>query len=77
MNQLLLPTLLRVVATFAIFCALQYIIPYYLLAIGGIVAGFFMLKTSDDRPMALGMLIGSIIFAVFAFAMAQIYPVSG
>ncbi|HOY05374.1 MAG TPA: hypothetical protein PLO67_08230 [Saprospiraceae bacterium] len=72
---MLLPTLLRTIATFALFCALQYIIPYYFLAIGGIIAGFFMLKTSDDRPLALGVLIGSIAFAVFAYAMAQIYPV--
>lgn len=74
MNQLFLPVLLRSIATFAIFAALQYIIPYYFLAIGGVIAGFFMLKTSDDRPLALGMLIGSIAFAVFAYAMAQIYP---
>jgi hypothetical protein len=72
---MLLPTLLRTIATFALFCALQYIIPYYFLAIGGIIAGFFMLKTSDDRPLALGVLIGSIAFAVFAYAMAQVYPV--
>lgn len=75
MNQVFLPTLLRTVATFAIFMALQYIIPYYFLAIGGVIAGFFMLKTSNDRPLALGVLIGSIAFAVFAYAMAQIYPV--
>lgn len=71
----LIPTLLRVAGVFLIFCAVQYIIPWYLLAIGGIVAGFFMLKTSSDRPLALGLLIGSIGFAVFAYAMAQIYPV--
>ena len=74
MNQLFLPTLLRVIATFAIFCALQYIIPYYFLVVGGIIAGLFMIKTSDDRPLAMGVLIGSIVFAVFAYAMAQIYP---
>lgn len=70
-----LPTLLRIVGTFAVFCVLQYIIPWYLLAPAGIVAGFFMLKTSDDRPMAMGILVGSIAFAIFAYAMAQIYPV--
>ncbi|MEO6758079.1 MAG: hypothetical protein ABIO24_01405 [Saprospiraceae bacterium] len=69
-----LPTLLRTVIVFAVFCGLQYIIPFYFLAIGGVVAGLFMLKTSDDRPLALGMLIGSITFAVFAYAMSQIYP---
>lgn len=73
----LIPTLVRTVITFAVFCGLQYIIPYYLLAIGGIVGGVFMLKTSDDRPLALGVLIGSIAFAIFAYAMAQIYPVGG
>lgn len=70
----ILPTLLRAVITFGVFCALQYLIPYYLLALGGVAAGFFMLKTSDDRPMAIGLLAGSIVFAVFAYAMAQIYP---
>jgi hypothetical protein len=73
--QSILPILLRTVGTFLAFCAIQYIIPWYLLAPAGIVAGFFMLKTSDDRPTALGILIGSISFAVFAYAMAQIYPV--
>lgn len=71
----LLPILLRTLATFAVFCAVQYVIPWYLLAPAGIVAGFFMLKTSDDRSTAMGILIGSIAFAVFAYAMAQIYPV--
>ena len=68
------PTLLRTVVTFGIFAGLQYVIPWYLLAPAGIVAGVFMLKTSDDRPTALGVLIGSIAFAIFAYAMAQIFP---
>ena len=70
-----LPTALRAIGTFAAFCALQYLIPYYLLALAGIAAGFFMLKTSDDRPLAVGILVGSIVFAVFAYAMAQVFPV--
>jgi hypothetical protein len=74
MTKSLLPTLLRILGTFLAFCVLQYIIPWYYLAPAGIVAGFFMLKTSNDRPMAIGMLAGSIAFAVFAYAMAQIYP---
>ena len=72
--KLILPVLIRIIVTFAVFCALQYIIPWYLLAPAGMVAGFFMLKTSDDRPMALGVLIGSMAFALFAYAMAQVYP---
>ncbi len=67
--------LIRTIVTFAIFAALQYVIPWYLLAPAGIVAGFFMLKTSDDRNTSLGVLIGSIAFAIFAYAMAQIFPV--
>lgn len=77
MNTLFLPTLLRTVLVFAAFCAIQYIIPYYLLAVAGIIAGVFMLKTGEDRALSLGVLIGSILFAIFAYAMAQIYPISG
>ena len=72
-----LPTFLRTLLTFAVFCGLQYLIPWYLLAGGGMVAGFFMLKTSDDRPSALGILIGSATFGIFAYFMAQIFPVAG
>ena len=71
----LFPTIIRTLATFLIFCVLQYFIPWYLLAPAGIVAGLFMLKTGDDRALALGVLIGSISFAIFAYAMAQIFPV--
>lgn len=70
----IVPTLIRAVITFVIFCALQYLIPWYLLALGGIAAGLFMFKTSDDRPLAIGVLAGSIAFAIFAYAMAQLYP---
>jgi hypothetical protein len=76
MNQTL-TILLRVIVVFAVACALQYLIPGYLLAGGGVAAGFFLLKTSNDRASALGLLIGSIAFGVFAYAMAQIYPVGG
>lgn len=71
------PTLLRTALVFIVACVIQYVIPWYFLAVGGTVAGFFMLKTSDDRPSALGMLFGSIAFGIFAYAMAQIFPVAG
>lgn len=73
----LLPIFLRTLLIFGVFCGLQYLIPWYLLAGGGVVAGFFMIKTSDDRAMALGVLAGSIAFGVFAYVMAQIFPVVG
>jgi hypothetical protein len=72
--KLFFPVLLRALLVFAIACGVQYLIPWYFLAGGGVAAGFFMLKTSDDRPMALGMLIGSVAFGIFAWLMAQIYP---
>jgi len=67
----------RIMLVFALACVLQYVIPWYFLAGGGVVAGFFMLKTSDDRSTSLGMLIGSIAFGIFAYSMAQIFPVAG
>ncbi|HAD14785.1 MAG TPA: hypothetical protein DCF33_20350 [Saprospirales bacterium] len=73
----ILPILIRTVLVFALAAGLQYFIPWYLLALGGIGAGFFMLKTGGDRATALGMLIGSVLFAIFAYAMAQIFPVAG
>lgn len=72
-----LPTLVRFIGTFAVFCVAQYLIPWYLLTAGGIVAGFFMLKTSDDRPLSMGVLLGSIAFGIFAYAMSQMYPTGG
>ena len=71
------PILLRVVLVFAVACGLQYIIPWFYLAPGGIAAGIFLLKTSDDRVAALGMIIGSVAFGIFAYTMAQIFPVAG
>jgi len=69
-------TLLRTVGVFAVFAALQYVIIWYLLAPAGLIAGLFMYKTSDDRPMSLGLIIGSILFGIFAYAMSQIYPIN-
>ncbi len=68
---------LRVVLVFIVACVIQYIIPWYFLAAAGVVAGFFMLKTSNDRASAWSMLIGSALFGVFAYVMAQIFPVTG
>lgn len=64
--KLLLPVLVRIAVVFVAFLGLQFIIPYYFLVAGGLLAGGFMLKTSDDRPLALGLLIGSVVFGVFA-----------
>lgn len=68
---------LRALIVFGALCVVQYIIPYYLIALAAIGAGFFMLKTGDDRETALGVLIGGIAFGIFAAVMAQYFPVSG
>ncbi|MBL7827441.1 MAG: hypothetical protein JNJ57_12460 [Saprospiraceae bacterium] len=70
-----LPTLIRIAAVFLIFCGLQYVIIWYFLAPAGLAAGFFMYKTTDDRPMSIGLMVGSILFAIFAYSMSLIYPI--
>lgn len=65
-------TLLRTVLVFGSFLGIQYFVPYYFLAIGGILGGAFVLKTSDDRPTGLALIIGSILFAIFAYLWGQV-----
>ena len=65
--KMLWPSVTRIALVFAVLFGLQFLIPYYIIAVFGIVAGGFMLKISDDKPLAWGMLIGSILFGVFAF----------
>ncbi len=65
--KLLFPTLLRIAGVLVAFWVFQHLIPYYFLCVVGLLAGGFMLKTSDDRPLALGLLIGSAIFGVLAY----------
>ena len=57
----------RALFTFVAFLALQYIIPYYFLAIGGLLAGVFIWQTGDDKALAFGLMIGSAVFGVFAY----------
>lgn len=61
------PILLRVILVFAAFLGLQYLIPYYFLVGGGLLAGVFMYYTSDDRALSVALLVGSVLFAVFAY----------
>ncbi|MBK6931843.1 MAG: hypothetical protein IPH12_13650 [Saprospirales bacterium] len=65
--KMLAPILIRIAIVFLAFLGLQFIIPYYFLVGAGALAGAFMLKTSDDRPLALGLLVGSLAFGVFAY----------
>jgi NO-binding membrane sensor protein with MHYT domain len=60
---------IRVLFTFVAFMVIQYKIPYFFLAPGGLVAGFFMYKTSSDRELSIGVMIGSVLFGLYALAM--------
>jgi hypothetical protein len=57
----------RAAFTFVAFAVIQFQIPPHFLVIGGLVGGFFMLKTSDDRALSWGILSGTTLFAVYAF----------
>ncbi|MCW5923148.1 MAG: hypothetical protein KIS77_12425 [Saprospiraceae bacterium] len=70
----LVPVLVRIIAVFAVFWVLLFFIPYPLLVVGGIAAGFFLYKTSDDRPLAFGLLIGSVCFGIYAYLMSIYFP---
>ena len=65
--QKIWPVALRTVIVMAIFGGLQFLIYYPFLVGGGLLAGGFMFKTSDDRPLALGSLIGTILFGLWAY----------
>ncbi len=67
----------RAAFTFVAFTIIQYQVPYYFLVLGGLAAGFFMLKTSDDRPLALGILIGTGLFGAWALFNALYLPFGG
>lgn len=58
--------IVRAAFTFVAFAVIQFQVPYYFILAGGLVTGFFMLKTGDDRALALGILIGTALFGVFA-----------
>lgn len=72
-----LKTALRAAITMAVLFVVQYFIPYYLIVGAAIVAGVFMLKTGEDRATSWGILVGGVVFGVFAYVMAQYFPVGG
>lgn len=61
------PVVSRIVLVFAVMFGLQFLIPYYILVVAGLLAGGFMLKISEDKALAWGLLIGSILLGVFAY----------
>lgn len=67
-----IPIAIRAVFTFAALAVIAFKIPYYLLMIGGLAAGLFVWKTSDDRALSLGIVIGSILFGIFEFIYGQV-----
>lgn len=67
MSKRTLAILLRIVLVFGAFVGLQFIIYYPYLVGGGLAAGAFTYMTSNDRPLAYGLLVGSVLFGVFAY----------
>ncbi len=67
MAKRLLAIFLRIALVFGAFVALQYVIYYPFLVGGGLLVGIFLLLTSDDRPLAYGLLAGSVLFGIFAY----------
>lgn len=62
----------RATFTFVAFLVIQYLIPYYFLVAAGLLAGAFMWKTSTDRALGIGMVIGTVAFGLFAFLYGQV-----
>lgn len=56
---------IRTVFTFVAFLAIQYVIPYFFLVPGGLLAGAFLWKTGDDKNLGYGLMIGSAIYGIF------------
>lgn len=66
------PIAVRAAFTFVAFLVIQYKLPYYLLVLCGVSAAGFLWKTSDDRQLTLGVLIGSVVFGIFAFFFGKV-----
>lgn len=59
--------LVRAAFTFVAALIIQYVIPWYFLAAGGLLVGLFLWKTGDDRALGLGVVLGSVVFGIFAW----------
>ncbi len=62
----------RAAFTFVAFLVIQYMVPYYFLLAGGLLASVFLWFTGTDRSLALGIGIGSVAFGVFAILFGQV-----
>ncbi|MDX2134687.1 MAG: hypothetical protein SFV52_07870 [Saprospiraceae bacterium] len=71
MNQLF-SIAIRAAFTFVAFVVIQYMVPYYLLLAGGLLAAVFLWFTGTDRTLALGIGIGSLAFGAFAVVYGQV-----
>lgn len=70
--KMLWPVSLRTAIVFIVCLGLQFVIPYYFLVGAAVSAGGFMYKTSEDRPLALGLIIGGAVFGVFAYLYGKV-----
>jgi hypothetical protein len=67
MTKRIFAILVRIALVFGACVALQFIVYYPYLVGVGLLAGVFIWFTGDDRPLAYGLIAGSILFAVFAY----------
>ena len=58
---------LRFVITSAVLYALQWFIPYYLLAIGAILGGVFTAKTNDDSRNGWAITAAGVFIAIVGY----------
>jgi hypothetical protein len=66
MNQIF-SILVRAAFTFVAFLAIQYVFHYMVLVAAGLLGSLFFWKMNDDRVMGLGVMIGTVVFGVFAY----------
>jgi len=66
MNQIF-SILVRAAFTFVAFLAIQYVFHYMVLVAAGFLGSLFFWKMNDDRVLGIGVLIGTVVFGVFAY----------
>jgi uncharacterized membrane protein HdeD (DUF308 family) len=61
----------------AVLFAAQYIVPYYLLAIGGLIAGIFTATTSTDKREGWIIAAAGVFIAVIGYISVTYWQVGG
>lgn len=62
---------IKVITIFAAFFVAQWFIPYYVLVVGALFAGFFSRRMSEDASWSYALIIGGVLFGIFAYVSAN------